>query len=290
MKSVNHPDSWIEAVAHLSEQGQPYVLITVLGSRGSTPRDSGTKMLASEQGFFGSIGGGHLEFKALEIAADMLATGRDAQRVEHLALGASLGQCCGGRHTLLFESFAANRFNIAVFGAGHVGRSLTGILQQLPCRLHWVDGRENQFAGDLPANVYPIVESDPSTIVQSLPVGSYYLIMTHSHRQDFDILEAVLQRGDARFIGLIGSRTKWRRFKMRLGHKGHSAETYGNVCCPVGLEQVPGKLPAEVAVSIAGQVIAEYHADNRERPAGQDVALRDVRRLIESDATAPAGE
>lgn len=291
MKAACHPNSWIEAAGLLSEQGQPYVLITVLGSRGSTPRDSGTKMVASDQGFYGSIGGGHLEFKALEIAADMLAAGLDNQRVEHVSLGANLGQCCGGHHTLLFECFAGNRFNVALFGAGFVGSALTGILQQLPCRLRWIDSREGQHGGALPGNVVPITSDDPAAEVGSMPASSYYLIMTHSHQQDFEILEAILKRGDARYVGLIGSETKWRRFRMRLEHRGYPQGFYQPVRCPVGMDQVPGKLPVEVAVSIAGELIAEYHADDLDHPVGQGVGLRDLKHLINSDTKGqPAAE
>jgi xanthine dehydrogenase accessory factor len=210
----------------------------------------------------------------------MLAAGCDDQRVEHFSLGASLGQCCGGRHTLLFECFAGASFNIAVFGAGHVGTALTGILQQLPCRLRWVDSREGQHSEGLPSNVVAVSSDDPAAEVKTMAAASYYLIMTHSHPQDFEILEAILKRGDARYIGLIGSETKWRRFQLRLEHKGYDAQMYKSVHCPVGLIEVPGKMPVEVAVSIAGQVIAEYHADDLGRDTQQGVALGDVKHFI----------
>ena len=283
MKPLDGYCNWIDAIGHLSEQGQPYVLITVLGSRGSTPRDSGTKMVASSQGFYGSIGGGHLEYKALGIAAEMLAAGGDHQRVEHFSLGAALGQCCGGRHTLLFECFAGTSLGIIVFGAGHVGTALVGILQKLPCRLRWVDGRADQHSQDLPCNVSAVTSDDPAAEVKTMPAASYYLIMTHSHQQDFEILEAVLRRGDARYIGLIGSETKWRRFQLRLEHKGHDPQIVSNVHCPVGLAEVPGKLPVEVAVSVAGQVIAQYHADDPRRDTRRGAELSDVKHLIAID-------
>jgi xanthine dehydrogenase accessory factor len=281
MKSTHSSTSWIEAVSLVAEQGHPYVLITLLGSRGSTPRDSGTKMVVSGETNYGTIGGGHLEFKALKIATRMLAVGIEDQRIDHFSLGASLGQCCGGSHTLLFECFPGNKFNVALFGAGHVGTVVTGILQQLPCRLRWVDSRENQHPGNLPANVVPVTSESPTVEVGNMPAASYYLIMTHNHQEDFEILEAILQRGDARYIGLIGSATKWRRFQMRLEHKGHVPEVYNQVRCPVGLAEVPGKMPIEVAVSIAGQIIAEHHVDDVTRAVQQGVAVRDLKQLMD---------
>jgi len=277
------PNSWIEALNLLNAKGEAHVLITLIGSSGSTPRESGTKMVASRDTIYGSIGGGHLEFRCLEIAAGMLAAGTENQRIEHFPLGASLGQCCGGSHTVLFESFMPCSFNIALFGAGHVGRSLCGILQQLPCRIWWVDSREQQHPTDLPANVKAVWADDPHAEVASLPASSYYLIMTHNHQMDFAILAAVLRRGDAGYIGLIGSRTKWRRFQLRLENRGHAPEVYHKVNCPAGLSQVPGKMPVEVAVSIAGQVIAHYHATcdtPAEKPAHQGVRQHDVANLL----------
>ena len=124
--------SWVDAVAQLQQDSADYVLITLLGSRGSTPRENGTKMVVSSTANFGTIGGGHLEFKAIKIAADMLREEGEQQKIEYFPLGPALGQCCGGSTTVLFESFRGSQFNIMLFGAGHVGIALTGILQQLP--------------------------------------------------------------------------------------------------------------------------------------------------------------
>ncbi|MEQ8803623.1 MAG: xanthine dehydrogenase accessory protein XdhC, partial [Haliea sp.] len=232
-----------------------------LGSRGSTPRDSGTKMLVGENGTFCSIGGGHLEYKAIELARVMLGKPDADQRIEHFPLGPRLGQCCGGSATVLFESFPGSRVNLMLFGAGHVGKALVTILGQLPCRVQWVDSREEQFPESLPDNVSAVISEAPEMEVESMPANSYYLVMTHNHQLDFAISEAVLKRGDARYIGLIGSSTKWQRFQMRFERRGFDRADYQTLRCPVGLETVPGKLPMEVATSIAGELIAEYQRD-----------------------------
>ena len=237
-------------------------MITLIGASGSTPRDSGTKMVVSGDAIYGSIGGGQLEYKCLDIAAGMLSAESEEQRIEHFPLAASLGQCCGGSNTVLFESFNPRKLSIALFGAGHVGKSVCDILQQLPCQILWVDSRENLHPINLPPNVTERVSDGPAEEVASLPAESYYLIMTHSHQLDFEILEAILRRADARYVGLIGSRTKWCRFQRRFEHRGYSPDVYQIVDCPAGLSAVPGKLPVEVAVSIAGRVIAEYQASS----------------------------
>ncbi len=216
----------------------------------------------------------------MKIAATLLAEDEEQQKIEHFPLGPALGQCCGGSTTVLFESFKGVSLNIALFGAGHVGSALTQILQQLPCHLYWVDSREKFQSVPLQANVTRVFSELPAQEVPDMPASSCYIIMTHNHQQDYAILEAVLQRGDARYIGLIGSVTKWRRFQMRLQHRGYEAEYYQHVRCPVGLAEVPGKRPVEVAVSIAGELIALYHADLPPPATQRGLSLDELQQAI----------
>src|ERR1700712_5954203 len=117
-------DNWISALAELQKQGEPCVVVTIVDERGSTPRNAGWKMVVTAKRIYETIGGGHLEFKAMEIAREMLASGSQNTRLERFSLGASLGQCCGGVNVLLFEPMGQPQAQIAVFGAGHVGRAL----------------------------------------------------------------------------------------------------------------------------------------------------------------------
>jgi len=274
---------WHEAITYLEAQSEAYVLITLLGTRGSTPRNSGTKMVVSANKRYCTIGGGHLEFQAITKAQTLLTStqrsGENAQEIEHFPLGARLGQCCGGSVSVLFESFAAAEVNIMLFGAGHVGKALVSILAQLPCRVQWVDSREQEFPDELPGNTARIVSETPEVEVAVSPPGTYYLVMTHNHPLDFAITQAALERKDAAYIGLIGSNTKWQRFKMRFEHRQYNSEFYDSVRCPVGLSQVPGKLPMEVAVSIAGEIIADYKAKQNEKPNQQGVHWRELKSL-----------
>ena len=274
---------WIQAARKLEQSGSPYTLITLLGSRGSTPRESGTKMLVGEDTTYCSIGGGHLEYRAIQIARDMLASGEAQQRIENFPLGPGLGQCCGGSTSVLFESFPGTKVNIMLFGAGHVGTALITILGQLPCRVEWVDSREAQFPASLPENVTALVSDSPALEVACMPAASYYIIMTHNHPLDYAITEAVIKRGDARYVGLIGSTTKWRRFQMRFDHRGYSPADIASVRCPVGLGAVPGKLPMEVATSIAGEIIAAYQSDVPEMASQRGVAWREMKKGVAAD-------
>jgi xanthine dehydrogenase accessory factor len=266
---------WTSAAARLSQQGEAYVLITLLQVTGSSPRDAGTKMLVSNNasigratGIVGTIGGGHLEHTAIQHARQMLTQGVNTQQIEEYPLGAKLGQCCGGRVSVLYECFAATALPVALFGAGHVARALVTVLAQLPVRITWIDSREQEFPTDIPGNVIKVVAEEPEHEVLKLVGGSYILAMTHLHPLDYSITENVLKRGDAVYLGVIGSTTKARRFRLRLEHRGFSKNLIESLHCPIGSKQVPGKQPMEIAVSIAADIIAFYNS-HQSRPANQ---------------------
>lgn len=266
--------NWNRAAYQLSKQGQAYVLLTLVGVSGSTPRNSGTKMVISKDETFDTIGGGHLEHKCIKHAQKMLLSGKNGQHLEHFQLGTNLGQCCGGNASVLFECFAAVGVNIMLFGAGHVGKALLPILTQLPCQITWVDSRETQFPDNVDSyhNVHQVISEEPMLEVASMPENSYFVVMTHNHQMDFDISQAILKRGDFSYLGLIASDTKWRRFQQRYKHRDIDPQQVSRMNCPIGLEQIGGKLPMEVAVSVAAEIITFYQAERQaEQQAKQDI-------------------
>ncbi|UTW07674.1 xanthine dehydrogenase accessory protein XdhC [Pseudomonas benzenivorans] len=252
--------SWISALAELQQQGEPCVLVTIIEERGSTPRNAGSKMVVTAERIFETIGGGHLEYKAMELARDMLENRSQDTRLERFSLGASLGQCCGGATVLLFEPMGQPQAQIAVFGAGHVGRALVPLLASLPCRVRWIDSRENEFPAQIPPGVEKVVNDEVVDEVDSMPPGSYYIVMTHNHQLDLELTAAILARNDFAYYGLIGSKSKRAKFEHRLRDRGFAADVVQRMRCPMGLAEVKGKLPVEIAVSIAGEVIATYNA------------------------------
>jgi len=248
---------WPQALARLQQSATPQVLVTVLGTYGSTPRNAGTKMVVTREGIFDTIGGGNLEFQAIQRARRMLEEPGPVQVLEHYLLGAELEQCCGGSISLLFEHLAPPRAQVALFGAGHIGQALIPILAGLPIQLYWVDERE-ALLQQRPVPAANRISQEPVAWLQQLPPGVIYLVMTHSHALDLQLVEAILRRGDATFLGLIGSLTKARRFRLQLQKKGFTPEQIAALHSPLGLAEIPGKTPAEIAVSIAAQVVACY--------------------------------
>ncbi|MGK3124051.1 xanthine dehydrogenase accessory protein XdhC [Candidatus Pantoea formicae] len=250
---------WIAVLHLLRERRESCVLITVMNQRGSVPRDRGSKMVVSANETYLTIGGGHLEFQCIAMAQEMLQQRSQQPRIEEFALAARLGQCCGGHATLLFEPLMHHQPEIHVYGAGHVGQALVNLLATLPCHITWIDNRAGQFH-IVPPGVIVRQVDDPIDCVKEAPPGSYFIVMTHDHPLDLALSEAILRRGDFCYAGVIGSATKAQRFRYRLEGKGIAADSLARLRCPIGLPDVKGKLPAEIAVAVAGEVISVYHA------------------------------
>lgn len=278
---------WAEVLAELQRRGEAHVIVTLLATRGSTPRGSGSKMIVTAEQSHDSIGGGHLEFKAIAHARTLLCGQEDSQSLVQYPLGASLGQCCGGQVSVLYEYFAARGPRLLVFGAGHVARALIPILAELPLRIRWIDNREDPFPEALPAGVETVQSEDPVAQLETAPPGSWALVLTHNHQLDYALTEAALKRGDLDYLGVIGSATKARRFRQRLRHRGFSAVQIEQLICPVGLPQVSGKRPMEVAVSIAAQLIARYQAAAPGSRDSQQLEWRQLRELLGSSDSSP---
>ena len=261
--------NWIEqALKRLNTENA--VVVTVLATQGSVPREAGTRMLVFAQGEEGTVGGGHLEFQALAHARQMLA-GHAAPATLRQVLGPSLGQCCGGALELSFEKVDANdlprlrlqltpsRTPLALFGGGHVGKALVRCLAPLPFAVRWIDSRDEIFPADVPAGVACEHSNPVQAAVHDLAPGSRVLIMSFSHAEDLDIVVACLQRlrdkADLPFVGLIGSQTKWATFRHRLEARGFSQTEISQITCPIGVQGISGKEPEVIAVAVAAQLL-----------------------------------
>jgi xanthine dehydrogenase accessory factor len=259
---------WVATLAKLDAAGEAAVLVTVLDARGSTPRESGCKMVVTAAAAHGTIGGGHLEFKAIEISRQALAGAlpADGPLLREFPLGPSLGQCCGGTATLLFETVRPPECRIALFGAGHIGRALVKVMAEVPCRITWIDSRTDAFPSDIPANTSVVISEASEYEVADLPADGYVLVMTHSHQTDLAIVEAALRRGGFRYVGLIGSRTKRARFTRRLAQRGVAPEAIARLVCPIGVPDIGAKHPSAIAIATAAQILQVATAAAREAP------------------------
>ncbi|WP_066711090.1 xanthine dehydrogenase accessory protein XdhC [Celeribacter ethanolicus] len=142
-----------------------------------------------------------------------------------------------------------------VWGAGHVGRAIVATLAPLPdLAITWVDTAANRFPETLPKSVSQLVADKPERLMPYAPPEAEHLILTYSHALDLELCHRALSHGFA-FAGLIGSRTKWARFRSRLRDLGHTDAQIDCICCPIGQPDL-GKHPQAIAVGVAAQVIS----------------------------------
>ncbi|MGZ8360307.1 MAG: xanthine dehydrogenase accessory protein XdhC [Allosphingosinicella sp.] len=288
---------WLLDARKALQEG-PAALVTILAAEGSAPRRPGARMIVTETGLAGTIGGGALEHQATAQARKVLALAPGSWRVQDYPLGPLLGQCCGGRVRLLiehlesvpeqdgpFEVVLAERvlrralagetappapvtargplpaagarflevvetdsFPVLLFGAGHVGRAIAARAAGLPLALAWYDSRPE--AAETPG----VVLADEDALVAcagEAPGNGAVVIMTHDHALDYRLTAAALG-SRARFVGLIGSRTKRASFLARLAADGVDA---GRLTCPIGLPGIDGREPETIAIATLAQLL-----------------------------------
>lgn len=251
--------NWTQAIEHCNQTGKAYVIATVIGAQGSTPRDTGSKMVIDAQHSYDTIGGGQLEYLIIQEARKLMLKNETCQVFRPLPLAAEAAQCCGGFVTVLLECFAASDRQIILFGAGHVSQALIQILSGIPCQITLVDNRPEQIPEELPANCQSVCVEQPADFINTLPDNSWIVVFTHDHQLDYALVKNMLSAHRFSYVGLIGSDTKAKRFKKRLANQEHiSQDVIDSLYCPIGLPEIQGKLPMEVALSIAGQLQSLY--------------------------------
>lgn len=268
----------------------PVASVRLSRVRGSSPRAAGTEMFVRTDALWGTIGGGQLEYLAIDAARDLLAKGNLSQRLD-VPLGPEIGQCCGGRVEIVIsrmsdanKDFAlaavqgeeADRPAVFVLGAGHVGRALADLFQHLPVRCVLVDQREEELALSHAA-VEKRLSVVPEFDVMNAPKGSAFIVLTHDHGLDFLLASAALERGDASYVGLIGSATKRAKFASWT-RKHCDGLSVAPLICPIGAGGSRDKRPAVIAALVAAEVItaltSETTAQSPNRGAVSHIAAQ----------------
>ena len=290
--------------------------VVIVSHAGSSPRENGTAMLVWKDGQSGTIGGGALEWEAVQRARGALDLGDQLTKV---ALGPELGQCCGGAVVLLTEVWTVKRLatvghdayvrdifsragdmplkvanrlrrarngshrlvveqfegwfiepllqperHVWVWGAGHVGRAIVQVFAPLPgVGITWIDTASNRFPESTTDRVERVVAQNPGEFAVSAPVDAEHLILTYSHALDLELCHRLLGRG-FRSCGLIGSATKWARFRGRLAALGHTGEAVARISCPIGDPSL-GKHPQAIAVGVAAEFLTTRAGSIRQR-------------------------
>lgn len=244
------------------------VVVRIAEAQGSTPREAGATMIVGAHGSAGTIGGGQLEFHCIDLALEMLASGGSAKSVD-IPLGPQMGQCCGGRVRVMLEKAttahlealreseakaAAARPQVLIFGAGHTGKALARSLALLPLAVTLIDDREGVFEG-IPDSVACLRLDDPEAALAAAPPRSAFVVLSHSHALDYRLTEAALLRGDAAYVGMIGSATKRARFAASFRRRHPGSEALAGLTCPIGGSDVHDKRPEVIAALTSAELV-----------------------------------
>lgn len=164
------------------------------------------------------------------------------------------------------EPLARPGREIWIYGAGHVGRALVDVLAPLPdLAITWVDTGPERFPPAAPARILPA--ASPAAATSLAPDHAEHLILTYSHEIDFEICHRLLSRRFA-FAGLIGSATKWARFRTRLAQLGHTPAQISRITCPIGTPSL-GKHPQAIAVGVAAAMLENAPLHRRQPATGR---------------------
>jgi len=254
-KGKLYPVELFSDIAKLVEEGRPFVLATVIDSAGSTPQKPGSKMVVLDSGETrGTVGGGAIEQQIIEAARALLNDGTQTSKLIETHLTHDLGMCCGGRMRVFLEKHGAAA-HLYIFGAGHVAKELAALAHKVGFRVHVTDERPEWASRER----FPDAElklENPADAARALGGGPdcFFCITTHDHPLDQACVEALLRK-PAAYVGVIGSRRKAERFKLRLRAAGFSDAELERMKSPMGVA-IGALTPAEIAVSIVGELIS----------------------------------
>lgn len=247
------PDVWA-ALARWRAEGRRLALLTVVESRGFTPRKPGTHMLLGEDGAtVGTIGGGAIEHEALREAAELLASGGGARTIKkHLTQ--DLGMCCGGEMVIHLETLEAPP-RLFVFGAGYIARPIAALASACGFTVTVVDGREEWARADRFPGM-TVRCADPAGAARALEThaGDYAVVVTHDHALDQVVVQELLRK-PLKFTGMIGSLAKQRKFALRLLARGFDEAQVARLRTPLGVA-IGAQTPEEIAISVVAELVS----------------------------------
>ena len=265
-----------ESVKVFLDAADRTAMVEVARAKGSTPREAGAYMLVSRTAIHGTIGGGQLEFMAIDQARQILADAKGPRELMlDIPLGPEIGQCCGGRVEVLIrlvddelkaellrtaQAEEGRLPHIQIFGGGHVGQALATAFSLLPVRVTVVETRADALEG-MPASVATKLTSVPEEMVRSAPAGAAFVVLTHDHALDFLIIAEALKRTDAAYVGMIGSKTKKATFRSWfLKSAGGNEADFLRLVSPIGGDAVKDKRPPVIAALAAAEIMTALAA------------------------------
>jgi xanthine dehydrogenase accessory factor len=248
--------SLFQALAELEQQHQSAALCTVIRTSGSTPRHSTSKMLVFPDGhILGSVGGGELENRVVKEALDSLQDGKPRNLTYNMADPARGDPgLCGGQVEVFVEPILPTPM-LVVVGGGHVGKAVAHLSKWLGFRVAVSDDRTEFCTSEASPDAdefYPVPLAELPANLAITP-QTFLVLTTRGSSVDVAGLPALLET-QAGYIGVIGSRKRWKTTVKELNQQGISDEKLNRIHSPIGLG-IAAETPEEIAVSILAEIL-----------------------------------
>jgi len=242
-------------IVRLAEAGEGAAVATVISAEGSTPREEGAKMLVYETGrILGTVGGGNIEKQVIQEAKSVIEGGKAKKLIYRLNPHGELGMICGGDTEVFIEPIAGTP-RLFIFGAGHIGVPLAKMAALTGFKVIVIDDRPEYATVSRFPEAAELIAADFQASFDKIKVSAdcFIVIITHGHKGDEVVLENALKT-PARYIGMIGSKSKNEAVYGHLRAKGFTQDDLSRVHAPIGLA-IRAQTPEEIAVSILGEMI-----------------------------------
>lgn len=243
----------IKSIAEALENGKGLALVTLTKVQGSAPRKAGTMMVVyKDKTIIGTIGGGAIEHRVIEKAAQCIESGENYYFDYNLNEEAELGMSCGGRAEGFIKVMVPSP-KLFICGGGHIGYNIFKMAEPLSFKRILLDDREGYLTPDEKENI--IIGNYAEELKKlNIDENTYVVIATKGHASDLEVLREVI-RSNAAYIGLIGSRRKLAKLKESLLEEGVEEERFERLYAPIGLDISDGT-PEEIALSILSEILA----------------------------------
>lgn len=246
-----------QEIVRIQAEGGEAALATIISTKGSTPREVGSKMLIkSDEITIGSIGGGNIEAEVCREAKRVMSEGKP--RILHFDLTGrettEEGMICGGIMDVFVEPIVSLS-TLYLFGGGHVSVPLSNMGKTAGFKVVVIDDRLEFASPERFPEADLVLCEEFEKVFPRLQIGSsgYIVIATRAHQSDELVLEHALKT-PAKYVGMLASRKKRQTIFSHLLAKGIPQESLDKVHSPIGLK-IQAETPEEIAISIVAEII-----------------------------------
>lgn len=267
---------FLKAFENINQSQQSFVVATLTYTIGGAPQNIGSRMIVNNQGLvWGTVGGGKIEnyiiqksilFLSETVQPDSKTKSKNPNLNIEVNLQLDIGMSCGGKIHVLLEKFNSHtNWNVAIFGAGHVGQALVSCLSNCCVQLSVIDFRDewlNKISEQTRVKkILANSANEMSTILSKLPSNTFVVLVTMGHATDYPILECAINQFSFPYVGVMGSKIKAQKLKSELKQSlrfppNQIEEKINSYFCPIG-EDFGNNSPAEIAISISAQLLIQ---------------------------------